>query len=178
MSLINKANLYRTIDKPYLVWFNTEHVKCTSKQKHNPRMDCWNVTSNVIIFQKDASVFSLLHFCRQLYVFRVLTPIIMGSYNCNYSFWHWSTGSTTIRSRCWFGTDSSSTTRGDGSRPGWPVPEAVITVLRAPDDGCQHPKHIELPTDIYIYNIYNKLNAVTSFWKIIKFDSRCTDPWI
>ena len=49
-------------------------------------------------------LFSLLHLCRQLYVFRVLTPIIRSSYNCNYSFWYWLTGSTTIRSRCWVGT--------------------------------------------------------------------------
>jgi len=28
------------------------------------------------------------------------------------------------------------------------VSEAVITVVRAPDDECQHPKHVELPTDI------------------------------
>jgi len=28
------------------------------------------------------------------------------------------------------------------------MPEAVITVVRAPDDGCQHPKHVELPTEI------------------------------
>ena len=34
-------------------------------------------------------LFSLLHFCRQLYMFRVLTPIIRSSYNCNYSFWYW-----------------------------------------------------------------------------------------
>jgi len=34
-------------------------------------------------------LFSLLHFCRQLYIFRVLTPIIRSSYNCNYSFWYW-----------------------------------------------------------------------------------------
>ena len=26
--------------------------------------------------------------------------------------------------------------------------EAVITVLRAPDDRCQHPKHVELPTEM------------------------------
>jgi len=45
-------------------------------------------------------LFSLLHICRQLYMFRVLTPIIRSSYNCNYSFWHWSTGSITIRSCC------------------------------------------------------------------------------
>jgi hypothetical protein len=53
---------------------------------------------------------SLLYFCRQLYMFRVLTPIIRSSYNCNYSFSYWLTGSTTIRSRCWVGTDSVPTT--------------------------------------------------------------------
>jgi len=57
--------------------------------------------SNWIIFQQDATVFCLLHICRQLYMFRVLTPIIRSSYNCNYNFWHWPTGSATFRSRCW-----------------------------------------------------------------------------
>ena len=37
----------------------------------------------------------------------------------------------------------NSTTRADGSTPGWPVLEAGITVVQAPDDGCQHPKHVE-----------------------------------
>jgi len=87
---------------------------------------------------------SLLHFCRQLYMFQVLTPIIRSSYSCNYSFWYWSIGSTTIRSRCWVGT----TTRADGSRCGLSIPEAVITAVRAPDDGCQNPKHVELPTEM------------------------------
>jgi len=54
--------------------------------------------------KQDATVFSLLHFCRQLYMFRVLTPIIRSSHNCNYSYWHWSAGSATVRSRCWVGT--------------------------------------------------------------------------
>ena len=31
---------------------------------------------------------SLLHLCRQLYMFRVLTPNIRISYSCNYSFWY------------------------------------------------------------------------------------------
>jgi len=61
--------------------------------------------SNLIIAQQDATVFSLLYFCRQLYMFRVLTP---------------SSGAGT----------------------------AVITAVRAPDDGCQHPKHLELRTEI------------------------------
>ena len=95
-------------------------------------------------------LFSLLHFCRQLHMFRVLTPIIRGWYNCNYSFWYWLTGSTTIRSRCWVGTDScapygSNTYRTIHMNQ---YSEAVITVVRAPDDGCQHPKHVELPTEM------------------------------
>jgi len=53
-----------------------------------------------------SDLFSLLHFWRQLYMFRVLTPIIRSWYSCNYSFWYWLTGSTTIRSRCWVGNDS------------------------------------------------------------------------
>ena len=52
------------------------------------------------------NLFSLLYFCRQLYMFRVLTPITRSSYNCNYSFWYWLTWSSTIRSRCWVGKDS------------------------------------------------------------------------
>jgi len=28
------------------------------------------------------------------------------------------------------------------------IPEAVITVVPAPDDGCQQPKHVELPTEM------------------------------
>jgi len=52
------------------------------------------------------NLFSLLHFCRQLYMFPVLTPIIRSWYSCNYSFWYWLTGSTAIRSHCWVGTDS------------------------------------------------------------------------
>ena len=47
------------------------------------------------------NLFSLLCFCMQLYMFRVFTPIIRSSYNCNYSFWYWLTGSATIRSRCY-----------------------------------------------------------------------------
>jgi len=36
-------------------------------------------------------LFCLLYFCRQFYMFRVLTPIIRSSYNCNYSLWYWLT---------------------------------------------------------------------------------------
>jgi len=60
-------------------------------------------------FTTRCDLFSLLHFCRQLYKFRALTPIIRSSYNCKYSLWYWLTGSTTIRSRCWAETGSVPT---------------------------------------------------------------------
>jgi len=44
-----------------------------------------------IIVQRDATIYSLLHFSKLLYVFRVVTPsIIRSTYNCNHSIWHWS----------------------------------------------------------------------------------------
>jgi len=30
----------------------------------------------------------------------------------------------------------------------WQMSEAVITGVRAPDDGWQHPEHVELPTEM------------------------------
>jgi hypothetical protein len=39
-------------------------------------MNYKDLQENLIIVQQYTTVFSLLHFCRQLYMFRVLTPII------------------------------------------------------------------------------------------------------
>jgi len=44
-----------------------------------------------IIVQQDATTYSLLYFCKLLYMFRVVSPpSIRSIYNCNYSIWHWS----------------------------------------------------------------------------------------
>jgi len=44
-----------------------------------------------IIVQQDATIYSLLYFCKLLYIFRVVTPpIIRSTCNCNHSIWHWS----------------------------------------------------------------------------------------
>jgi hypothetical protein len=41
--------------------------------------------------QQDATMYTLLYFCKLLYMFRVVTPpIIRSTYNCNCSIWHWS----------------------------------------------------------------------------------------
>jgi len=59
---------------------------------------------SLITVQQDATVFTLLYFCGQLYLFRTLTPNVRSWYSCNYSFWYWLTGPTAISSRCWFPT--------------------------------------------------------------------------
>jgi len=44
-----------------------------------------------IIVQQDATRYSLLYFCKLLYMFRVVTqPIIRNTYNSNYIIWHWA----------------------------------------------------------------------------------------
>ena len=48
----------------------------------------------------------------------------------------------------------------------WPVPEAVVTVLCIPDDGCGwHPNHVE-----WACRIINRLLCVASRWTIIDID--------
>jgi len=67
--------------------------------------------------------------------------ISVGSCTC-FGCWHTSSGAGTAV------ITASAIDWADGSRPGWPVPEAVITVVGAPDDRCQQPKHVELPTEM------------------------------
>jgi hypothetical protein len=55
---------------------------------------------------------------------------------------------------------------------GWRTPDAVDTLVCAPDDGWKyHPKHVEHFPDI------NKLCNVASCWIFIGIYLRCTDPW-
>jgi len=64
--------------------------------------NCWR---HLITVPTRFYLFGLLHFCRHLYMFRLLTPIIKSWYSCNYSFWYWSNGSATIRPRRWVWTE-------------------------------------------------------------------------
>ena len=53
----------------------------------------------------------------------------------------------------------------------WPVPEAVVTVLCTPDDGCGwRPKHVE-----WTCRIISRLLCVASCWTNINIDQRCTE---
>ena len=52
----------------------------------------------------------------------------------------------------------------------WPVPEAVVTVLCTPDDGCGwHPKHVE-----WTCRIINRLLCVASHWTVINWEGTCS----
>ena len=132
-----------------------------------------------IIVQQDAAIYSLLYFCKLLYMFRVVTPpIIRSTYNCNHSIWLWSNfGKCSVwsqlkmsgmdRTVCATVPSVLPSAIAEGSTDGtvhtshlqltshaafsevWPVPDAVITVICAPDDGWSyHPKHVEQFTEI------------------------------
>ena len=112
-----------------------------------------------IIVQQDATIYSLLYFCKLLYMFRVLTPpIIRSTYNCNYSISYWSTRLSIA----------------EGSRDG-------LTSTRC----CNYSYMcswwwVELPPETCRASSlqkYNKLYIVASCWTIIDIYSRRTDPW-
>jgi hypothetical protein len=62
-----------------------------------------------IIVQQDATIYSLLYFCKLLCMFQVVTPpIIRSTNNCNYSIWHCPTVSATFSYRGEVGTELCS----------------------------------------------------------------------
>ena len=90
-------------------------------------------------------------------MFRVsTTPITRSTQNCNYSLRH--CGATCLQCD----QTSLSTLEGGSCR----VPEAVVTVLCTPDDGCGwHSKHID-----WTWRIINRLLCVASRWTIININ--------
>jgi len=67
-----------------------------------------------IIVQQDATIYSLLYFCKLLYMFRVVNPsIIRSTYNCNYSVWQWSPP--------WWKLEVPTSTTAEVSRDGWTI---------------------------------------------------------
>ena len=77
-----------------------------------------------IIVQQDATIYSLVYFCKLLYMFRVVPPpIIRSTCNCNYSIWYllnrycyltlswrsrkWSSDSSTVAATSKYGLTSA-----------------------------------------------------------------------
>ena len=96
-------------------------------------------------------------------MFRVsTTPIIRSTQNCNYSLRYCAVTSLQ-RGQAW------PRWREVAALKIWPVPEAVVTVLCTPDDGCGwHPKHVE-----WTCRIINRLLCVASRWTIINIRCHC-----
>jgi len=95
------------------------------------------------------------------YMIRVsTTPIIRSTQNCNYSLRYWSYF-------LWsYLPPSLPRLKEVAAQKIWPVPEAVVTVLCTPDDGCGwHPKHVE-----WIYTIIYRLLCVASRWTSINIE--------
>ena len=89
------------------------------------------------------------------------TPIIR-TQNCNHSLWYWSYFLCSYLPPTW---PSLATLEGDSCTKVWPVPEAVVTVLCTPDDGCVwHPKHVE-----WTCRIINRRFCVASLCLFISF---------
>jgi len=94
---------------------------------------------------------SLYYSASSLYMFRVsTTPIIRSTQNCNSSLRY-------CAKLAW------PRWREVAAQKIWPVPEAVVTDLCTPDDGCGwHPKHVE-----WTCRIINTLLCVSSRRTII-----------
>jgi len=100
-----------------------------------------------------------------LYMFRVsTTPIIRNTQNCNYSF-RYCAATYLQRGQAW------PRWREVAAQKIWTVPEAVVTVLCTPDDGCGwYPKHVD-----WNRRIINRQTCVASRWTIIDvFLFHCT----
>jgi len=100
---------------------------------------------------------SIYYSASSLYIFPVsTTPIIRSSQNCNYSLRYWSYFLCICLPPTWPGL---TTLEGGGCT----VPEAVVTVLCTPDDGCSwHQKHVE-----WTCTTINGLLCLASRWTII-----------
>ena len=106
---------------------------------------------------------SIYYSASSLYVFRVSnTHIVRSTQNCNYSLWYWS----------YFLCSYLPSNVAKLTWPRWrevaALPEAVVTVLCTPNDGCfWHPKHVE-----WTCRIINRLLCVASHWTIINTETK------
>jgi len=78
---------------------------------------------------------SIYYFASSPYMFRMsTTPIIRSTQNCKYSLRYWSCVCAAISLQC--GPWPLTALEGSSCTKDRPVPEAVVTVLCTPDDGC------------------------------------------
>jgi len=99
-------------------------------------------------------------------MFRVSTTPIISTQNCNYSLRYWCSYLPPSWPRAW------PRWREVTAQKIWPVPEAVVTVLCTPEDGCGwHAKHVE-----WTCRIINILLCVASRCTTINTGIHCYWP--
>ena len=88
-----------------------------------------------ITVQQDASISSLFIYCKVT----LITPIIRCTQNCNYSLGYRSYNRCSYLIPTWPTWPRCN----EVAEPMiWPVPEAVVTVLFTPDDGCNDTRNM------------------------------------
>ena len=107
------------------------------------------------------NVTQFIYICKLLYIFQVVfPPIIRSTHNCIHSIWYMSD------SYCYLPLLRQVAVMV------WQIPDAVDTVVCAPDDGWRyHPKHVEQFTDII------KLRNIASCWTFMGKYLRRKNPW-
>jgi len=110
---------------------------------------------------------SIYYSASSLYMFRVsTTSIIRSTQNCNYSL-YWSCCAVQL-----LVSNVAKLCKEVAAQKICPVPEAVVTILYNPDDGCGwRPKHV-----VWTCRIINRLFCVASRRTIINIDQRRTEP--
>ena len=105
---------------------------------------------------------SIYYSASSLYMFRASTaPIIRSTQNCNYSL-RYCAATSLQRDQAWLRWNEVAVQKI------CPVPEAVVTVLCTPDDGCSwHPNHVE-----WTCRIIKRLLYVASRWTIINIKTQ------
>jgi len=170
--------------KQSYVYWTVHHLDSWVKSHKLLRMDvltsetCWALNNEIIkqvtsswslFIQLQSSLFTNLQ-ANSLSMFQVsTTPITRSTQNCNYSLRYWSYFLCSYLPPMW---PTWPCWREVAAQKIWPVPEAVVTVLCTPDDGCGwHPKHVK-----WTCRLINRLLGVASRWTIINIDQRCTEP--
>ena len=125
------------------------------------------------IYPTICNITQFIYFWKLLYMSRVVSPpIIRSTYNCIHSICHLSNHNCYLL-LSWRSWNSTPPRLQQVAVMVWQVPDAVDTVIWAPDDGWgYHPKHVEQFPEI------NELRNVATCWIYIRIYLQCTDPWM
>ena len=142
-----------------------------------PAEPAWGLNTNEWWISNQMQLYTVYFIWKLLYMFRVVpSPILRSANNCICSIWYLSHRYCYLplswKSWNWFECTVVGVRHPQHTAVTvWQIPDAVDTVVCAPDDGWKyHPKHVEQFPDI------NKLCNIASCWIYIGIYLRCMDP--